>query len=462
MKNIKHYNINYGYTTFLALLLNLRFNNSRKMEISALKEYPKDFIEKLNAEDDSYYVTMLNEADDFDNFLELNKDLFTIDEKYIKLDSSISLDDLYKVLDTYDYPFTGAAIYLIRFDYELKKILKLNKISNMLYEYLEFEVLIAELYLKYMNSSNKEEIHSQILELLEKRNEFYKHIILCPKEYVEDCFASASTFDKKNPLQYYWPLDYSNKYYDKRFEDSFNLVEEVLDDAYMFTLFIDVSNPTKFRVYDDLKGLDFKYVYETDSFDEEQYRSEINHKLIKYGVEGNRIIYTPRSRTNKLFYLQYIKCLDELQNKYGENEELNIAKYKLLYLLDNPALNLLDEENRNKEYEKLSSRYLYELQFEDQPIPSYILEDDEIYKDPFDFGWYQVLIKSCIVDIFESDLYDEALTYKKLALIKTYYTLTEDPEIIKLLNQYSYHPNFWEYSAFIKNIKQLILKRSNN
>lgn len=459
MKNIEHYNINYGYTTFLALLLNLRFNNSRKMEISALKEYPKDFIEKLNTEDDSYYVTMLNEADDFDKFLELNKDLFTIDEKYLKLDSSISLDDLYRVLDTYDYPFTSSAIYLIRFDYELKKQLKLNKISNMLHKYLKFETYIAELYMYYMNNLDNEEIHNTIRDLLEKRNVFYQKVLASPKEYVEDCFASASTFDKRNPLQYYWPMAQQPEYYNDKFKDSFNLVEEVLEDIYMFTLFIDVSNPTKYRVHEDLKCLDFKYVFETDVFDEEQYRSDINQKLMRYGVENGKINYTPRSRTNKLFYLQYIRCLDELQSKYGDNEELNIAKYKLLYLLDNPSLDLLDENNRDEEYEKLYSRYQYELQFEDQPVLKYFSEDDEIFKDPFDFGWYQVLIKACIIDIFESDLYDEALTYKKLAMIKTYYALTKDPAIIKLINQYSYHPNFWEYSSYIKNINQITLKK---
>ena len=47
MDRKKKYNINYSYTTYLAFLLNLRYNKTRKISIRKLKLFPKYLINLL-------------------------------------------------------------------------------------------------------------------------------------------------------------------------------------------------------------------------------------------------------------------------------------------------------------------------------------------------------------------------------------------------------------------------------
>ena len=113
-KKIKNYNIDYGYTTFLALFLNLRYNEGKEISIKTLKKYPEALIDLLNQNLQSIYITMINEEDNFENFLDLNKEIIKVNNDKLSLNKNISLNDLLKILNTYNYPFTDLAIDIIK------------------------------------------------------------------------------------------------------------------------------------------------------------------------------------------------------------------------------------------------------------------------------------------------------------------------------------------------------------
>lgn len=458
MESKETYDINYGYTTFLSFLMYLRYNNSRKIEIEILLRYPRLFLSILKeSEKDNYNITMNMEEDDFYKFLKLNKEIFTIDDKYVYLNEKVSINDLNRVLETYNFPFTNSAINLIKTNNILKESLKLNGIKETLYKFCNFEEKIKSYYLSYAYGLDKPNYPEKISILLDRRNEFYFKLALRSKEYLGDCHSEVSSIDKEYPFEYYYPLD-SEIDYDEMFPDAINVIDEVLNDVYMFTIFIESSNPSSYRMYEDINGLDLKYAYNIDANTNDEYRRLFMKRIMKDSINTGKSIYTPRTRSQMLFYLGYIKQINELLDNIGDNEELKLIKYKLIYLLDNNSMNLINEENIDKEYEKLYKKYLDEKQY--NPIDAIEMFDeyDDINIDPFEFDWFQVLIKAFIIDLFEGQLYDEMLTYKKLAMIRTYYLITKDEEIMSLMNNYSDHPKFWEYMKYIRNGKQLIKK----
>jgi hypothetical protein len=455
------YNINYGYTTFLAFLINLRFNNSRKIDIETLKNFPKLFLRKLKNQNNQYNITMIIDIDDFNEFLEDSKDIFDRDERYIYLKDDVSLEDLYDELLEFDVPFTGSAIYILRFDGELKETLKLNGIRKIFDRHQKFEEELKKYYLSFAYGTECSDYLDRINNMLVKRNDFYHKLISRSKEFVNDCHAEASTFDKVNPFAYFYPLDKEIDF-DELFPDDYNIVDEVLNDIYMFTIFISVSDPTYYRMYEDINGIDLKYTSTIKTTDAEEYRKELNKRLMKIASEKGKLCYTIRTRSQMLFYLKYIKCIEELIGKYGPNTDLELVKYKLIYLLDDNSLNLMYEENREKEYNLLYSKYLSEKDISVDDAFKMFEDNEDIILDPFEFDWFTVLIKALIVDIFEGEIYDETLKYKKLAMIKTYYSITSDEQIIKLLNQYSDHNNFWEYFSYIKGRQLNLIRKPSN
>ena len=99
---------------------------------------------------------------------------------------------------------------------------------------------------------------------------------------------------------------------------------------------------------------------------------------------------------------------------HGNNEDLNNSKNRLLYLLDNYGDNLFIKENFNNSYKNIS------------------MEDINYNDDLYDF---YTLSRLFLVDILEGWIDDE-LTIKKLLFISTYYNLTKDIRIEKIIEKY--------------------------
>ena len=459
MENLKeNYDINYGYTTILAFIMNLRFNRSRKIELSVLKEYPKIFLRKLrNHEKDNYNITMFMDDNELKVFLEANEELFTIDNNYVYLNENVPVNTLYIFLNAFNYPFTPSSIYLCKYDYELKDKLKLSGLRQILENIYKMEEIIKRLYLLIAYNQNDKHTIDKINETLQMRNNNYSKILNGSRTFMDDLYSEAYTFDKINPFIFYYPIDEEIDF-GEYINGSYNSYDEVLNDPYFYCIFASHTNPARYRMYYDFSGLNFKFSYNNESDSEKEFRKNVMKTIMKERSETGDCIYTARFRTSSLFFLKFIMCLDEIQNKYGKNEELELTKYKLIYLLDNIDINLLEDNNIEKVYNKLLTKYQHEKDLDENYIEEHYSENDIINTDPFEMEWYQVLIKAFVVDLFKSGLYDKELEYKKLAFVKAYYSITKDEEIIKLFNNFSDHPKFWEYYSFVKG-NNLILKR---
>ena len=146
-----------------------------------------------------------------------------------------------------------------------------------------------------------------------------------------------------------------------------------------------------------------------------------------------------KDNTTLLFYLDLIKKLNEVDRLFGFSDVhgLKSIKLKLLYLLDNSSYKLLTEEGFENTYNNAYNGYI---------------NSENIY---YDLEWFRILVKSLIVDIFDG-LYDYNDRLVKLAIIKSYYSLTKDSEVLKLLDDYSDREDYWIFRNFIKNEKNYI------
>lgn len=444
---VPKYNINYYYTSFLALLMNKKYNKSNVIDINILKDYPKLLIQISNeTESKSHILTMLVEHDNFEKFLEDNKDIIRVEEDKVILNERVSTNDLHNILNKFNFPFTDSLIYIIAEDPSLRKVLNLHGINDILCDLEKVEALIEDYYTSYAYNIENIDDKKRLDKLLQVRNSFYSTLLRTSRENLEDFYNESLIFSRNDSFETTLPIDSglnNEKFNDEEIEE----INYLLTDVYMYAIFDDLNNPTRSRIYEDINNLCLRYSYFNDAENESEYRENVNRTLIDVTRKNNQFVYTSRGKTELLLYLKFIRCIDEILYKYGFNENLVLMKFRLIYLLDDVSLNLLKRGNIDELIDKLTHEY-EDTKYMDIP-------DEE---DPIDFNYYQVLIKALVLDLFEG-LYDEELNYKKLALIKAYYSLTKDKEILELLNRYSDNPLFWNYSSYIKG-KSLNLVRT--
>ena len=143
-----------------------------------------------------------------------------------------------------------------------------------------------------------------------------------------------------------------------------------------------------------------------DEYDEDEYDDEDDMNQIDY--------YLYEKRINMLFYLNYINHINKFDEIFGIDEILKISKGRLLYLLDGYGDNLFKEENLQQSLKNISTSEI-----------NYKQDLDDFY----------TLSRLFLVDILEKWINDE-MTLKKILYISTYYDLTKDKRIKKIINKY--------------------------
>lgn len=184
------------------------------------------------------------------------------------------------------------------------------------------------------------------------------------------------------------------------------------------------ENQQKYEEYED----EFDDEDDDDDYDEEdEDYNEIEH-------------YLHQKNVNYAFYLNFIKNIDKYTEEHGTNEELNLSKSRLLYLLDGYGDNLYIKQYFNNAYDFISM-------------------DDIEYKD--DFYDFYTLSRLFLVDILEGWIDDE-LTIKKLLFASTYYNLTKDKRIEKIIEKYKSTELGEKISKIILNGDYNLLVPKNN
>lgn len=457
-KNIEKYNLNYGFTTLLVFYMNLKYNNSREIKCSVLKKYPIFLLKELNKYlHESHYITMINECNDLNDFLEANKKIFTIKYNYVYINENISTNDIYEMLKKYNCSFLENVMYIMKNNSSINKIIKFDGIKNKIMKLLHFEESIFENYLIYKNKLYNKDLSNESISiynyLTTVRDRYYRDLLNSALEYLENYMEELLTFNNIDHYKCFFPLDKSLDYnkltpeYNESAQSMKDLVFLLLCNPYLYSIFLDLYNPSIDKVDSDFQGLYGEYVdlyYVTNqNIEFEKFKlKRITNKMLN----NEKNIYSIISSTERLLYLKYIKCIEEIEEKYGIEENLETSKYRLIYLLDSKDDKLLIDGNIDKLYNELLKKYK-----EQKHIDYDNLTDEEyIEMDFIDIEYYQPLIKAIILDLFEGQLYDNILEFKKLALVKSYYEITKDEEIILFWNEYSDNINFWEYNNYIK------------
>ena len=412
------YNINYDYTTYLAFLLILRYNNSRKISVNKLKKFPKYLVNLLL---DSIDIRMITNVDDFETFIINNPEAFTNNNGYVYLNKNIKVSDLDLIITKYNYPFTDLAIEKIKNTEIIKDLLNLNGIKKKLEKYSENEDEIEELYMQETIDLN------QLRVLFNKRYEFYQKLIRLGEQTVIDYedeinYYLSDPFNETN-----FPISTENNIINKNDDN----MQFLLGDSYLVAYF--TNEPLSlFRIYEDITNISLKYCF-TDE------KIEPNEPLSKF------ISYTLRTRSQMLFIYGLIRELKNINlESFDEDARFSIETTikRLLYLIDNDIYSLSDKSILNGRYNLFFNFYKN----------NYYGDDFEIACSDI-INYYGVMAKAFIYEIFEGNssyMYDEN-TIKKIAYIKNYYNITKDKQILSLMNRYSDKENFWDYSMYIRN-----------
>ena len=458
---MRHY---YDFIVFLAFRALLNYEDKRSISFEDLVRYRKKIVEKhinyhsqFSEYDDEDFERHLHEFHNLNNDMALNeerdlfvdftlnnRDLFYFNDGKLYLNEDISLDELDKykftidcyndrddkiicgeLLGFHDSPeclnIIGAkkmkktASMIVKDEKKIEKayqeligtglesnIQKLLNISN--YKLALIGNLPDDKMRCYHrlfnglssidNDSTGNDIDLYSEDLMEK-DDFYKlneqyNDILAKYGYIKAIFNTGTlSYDKlSNIMDAMWtykepdaelevePIDpeATAKYLEEREKQKEEFVDEFEDDE------------------DD---------YDEDYYDDDEDYNEVEH-------------YLHRKNCNYAFYLNYINNIDKYIYVHGENEELNNTKNRLLYLLDNYGDNLFIKKNFNNAYENIC------------------MEDIDYNDDLFDF---YTLSRLFLVDILEG-WNDDELTIRKLLFASTYYNLTKDIRIERIIEKY--------------------------
>lgn len=423
------YNINYDYTTYLAFLLTLRFNNSRKISINKLKKFPRYLINLLLKDID---IRMLTNIDDFETFIFNNPQTFTIKGGYVYLNKNINVDDLEHIILKYNYSFTDLAIEKIKNTEIIKDLLNLNGIKKKLEKYSENEDEIEELYMQETIDPN------QLRVLFNKRYEFYQKLIRLGEQTVIDYEDEINYYLSDPYIEINFPISKSNNIIGQNDQDNMSFL---LTNSYLIA-YLTNESLSLFRIFEDISNISLKYCF-TEKIDQ-------NEPLSKF------ISYTLRTKSELLFIIGLIKELENINlETLDDNTKYSIEMTikRLLYMIDNDLYNLKDKNTLHFRYDFLLECYKKD----------YYGDDFEIVCSDI-IGYYGVVAKAFIYEIFEGNssyMFDDN-TIKKIAFIKNYYNITKDKQILSLMNRYSDKENFWDYSTYIRNSNLKLERKKDN
>lgn len=430
----------FDYLCILALQRLLKYENIRKINISTLSKYiesiKKEFIKSFSNGQIAHNEKGIKRKfkfNDFDFNQKLNdllnnyEDILHIDNNSIVLEDNIDCEMLEGILDEFN---VSSRFKLVFFEGDNRKILDINSIMNVLKEYNLFEKKLEESYLNLPFKTDIKKTISTLKSLMIFRELFlYKLKSLSETEL--ECYYDESNelvnltqndYDKYPINKAFW---YKSMYYDSRVPDE---IDDILYDMYFYSIFGD-DNISSLKINSEinkiyLNALDYsenidylfqEYLEEIPDIDSDNFMDDENYEI---DITDEELDY--------LFYLTFIRKIDEFMNKYGLSTDLIIKRQRLLYSIDTSDYCLYDENNIDKLLNELKGRV------ESVRLPMYEILmcflTEEVFKEPTDNN-----------------------TITKLLLISSYYDITKDEKIKMLFSKNSNNKFYDLYEKIVFN-----------
>lgn len=439
------YNVPFEYTTLITLLTLLKYEVKRNISLVnlvasrnvlldvALDDYYSKNVEMYGFDDwkGKVFFEKIDVKKELFLFLDKYKNIISYENDELILNKSVKVEKLEELIDKFDI---NERIFCASKSEKFFNSLNLEKIPKMVKSFSKLEISIENAYLNYMNSEGSKKIENDLKLKLFERYIFINNLSLLNNSTKDALanYARVISFEDDNYEYKTFPFDeehYNNsEYFDKIFS-----LDDHMYELNQYAVFGE-GKISRQKVYDILSDINLfsKYDYEDEEKEEEFefYDDELKREndIIKYFDDDY-----------ELFTIYYIKNINEFMKRYGKNSMLNLVKYRLLYVIDNPDLMLYKEENFNKVLELV------------EPIKQVNIdnfnENEDILLKPLDC--YKEEAEYFIISCFESKF--DKYTIKKLLFTATYYELTCDEDIENLLEKYKDNMNYEFYKSVIYN-----------
>lgn len=441
------YNVPFEHTTFLTLLSLLKFESKRIISINDLIISRNILLSKAL---DDYHLKNVKMYDISDwqgeiEFckLDLNKELPVFLKKYeeiieydnneIKLKENINYKRLEKQVNDFNI---NDRIIIASKSKEFFDSLKLKYIPKIIKSFSKLEQETETTYLKYMNNEHSKKEENDLKIKLFERFVFIKNLSLL-NDNVKEALANYSMVISCDDDYEYKTFPFDEEHYcDSKYFDKIFSLQDSLYELNQYAIFGE-GKISRQKVYDILSDINIAFNYDYEEEEEEEEEEEFYY--CDDELENEKSIIKYFDDDYELFTLYYIKNINDFMERYGKNSMLNLAKYRLLYVIDNPDLMLYKEENFNKVLELV------------EPIKQINIdnfnENEDILLKPLDC--YKAEAEYFIVSCFESKF--DKYTIKKLLFTATYYELTCDEDIENLLEKYKDNMNYEFYKSVIYN-----------
>ncbi len=362
-------------------------------------------------------------------FIEDYKEIVDLKAQEIVLRDGVSYNKilalLAKIEEEEEFDSLWYEVRILRKKKSFKDYLELNHIKNLYRDLIDTESMVEELYMEIGN--NYKDRDKKIQELLIIRNKIYKRLFTEGKDLIKAIQDEENRV--KIDYEENYPIDFNllkkSEYYTEDGEEIGIPLENNFLSIFQIAIFgnIPLAEP---KLSNDLNQI------LCDMFNEEDEDFETisyyENDVFKGSFDMN---FGTCFDSDVIFYLTYIKKLEELMTIYGNNLELLNTKKRLIYSLDDVSLSLYQEENIDKVLEEKKENPDFDL----------------IFFDNYDHFQEESLF--FIEDIFEGEKGDFTDILKKLAFVATYYELSKDSEIKNKLLNYTNISHYLEYYRFI-------------
>lgn len=415
-----------------------------KLSVSNQTSYQQRLAELLKLNLD---MNNLEEQNMFAAFIQNNSDVFTYSKGIISIKPEISIDKVRDLKFAIDHNNTQDDIkisgeLISNCDcLECLRVLNITKITDEIEKIVRIEKAVEDAYQNFqdLNAQNQIRIGNYLIaaqisriskmkpDKIQQYTRVFRHMQSMP-DAIGDKFYLLSDYIQNND-EFYKGNDYideelRNKFQRAIFDTNVLAYKQLLEYLELLWMYQNPLEPIEEIPLDEEESFEEQNEYGLgncdyeDEFDDEEYSPEdFDLECVDdlYETELDEIEeYKLSEKINLTFYLSFIKTLDDYQNKYGHNELLARAKSRLLYTLNSSRFNLFEEAIYQ---EKLSE----------------ISIDDFDYKEHF-FEFY-VMSRLFLIDILEQWIDDE-YTLRKLLFIQTYYDLTKDIRIKRIIDKY--------------------------
>lgn len=427
-------NVPYNYINFLVFEVLLKYEGRRYISLSDLYDVYNLLVESVREKykEDNFISDI---SYNLNNFIYVYSDYFYISNGYLCLSEDVSKNDFYSLVyqvakeENVHPTFTRALTPIA--DEKIFSLLGISTIKDNLLKYAEIERRLENLYSKINYKGVSKEILNELKAMLLIRKSLISQMVINEVNN-EAYYQVADTLVIENGLHYdkepinkeIWMKQAKRIKNRNKLKNSYDFYTL---DLMQYAIFGKDSISTS-KLFETMDALDFDdsdypiYIDLQEDMVEDCYDEENDE-----AVEEEIALY----KSKISFYEMYLYQIVNYCKKYGFSEELFNAYNRLLYAIDSPNRCLFIEDNLVEELNNIDRNSLNLFDFKDEArFMAY-----EVFATPKD-----------------------EFTLRKLLFVATYYDLTKDKKIIKIVNRHKKNKHFKEYSEIIFDGKENVRK----